>query len=39
MSEEMNKQETMDDYANEINASFDTFRDADMDIWDKLAQM
>lgn len=39
MSEETKKQETMDDYMNEINASFSNFRDDDMLIWDKLAQM
>ena len=38
MSEETKKQETMDDYMNEINASFSNFRDDDMLIWDKLAQ-
>lgn len=39
MSEETKKQETMDDYMNEINASFSNFRDDDMLIWDKLTQM
>lgn len=39
MSEEMKKQESMDDYINEINASFSDFRDDDMQIWDKLVQM
>lgn len=39
MSEEMKKQETMDDYMDEINASFSNFRDDDMLIWDKLEQM
>lgn len=39
MTEEMNKQETMDDFAAEIDASFSSFRDADMDIWDKLEKM
>ena len=39
MSEEMKKQESMDDYINEINASFSDFRDDDMLIWDKLVQM
>ena len=29
MSEEMKKQESMDDYINEINASFSDFRDDD----------
>ena len=33
MSEEMKKQETMDDYMDEINASFSNFRDDDMLIW------
>ena len=36
MSEEIKKQETMDDFAQEIEASFSNFRDADMEIWDKL---
>ncbi|HIZ64833.1 MAG TPA: S1 RNA-binding domain-containing protein [Candidatus Blautia pullicola] len=39
MSEEMKKQESMDDYINEINASFSDFRDDDMQVWDKLVQM
>lgn len=39
MSEEIKKQESMDDYINEINASFSNFRDDDMLIWDKLVQM
>ncbi|MGN0399315.1 MAG: S1 RNA-binding domain-containing protein [Blautia sp.] len=39
MTDEMKKQETMDDFAQEIDASFSNFRDADMEIWDKLAQM
>ena len=39
MSEEIKKQETMDDFAQEIEASFSNFRDADMEIWDKLEQM
>lgn len=39
MSEETKKQESMDDYINEINASFSDFRDDDMLIWDKLVQM
>lgn len=39
MTEEMKKQETMDDYADEINASFSNFRDDDMLVWDKLEQM
>ena len=39
MSEEIKKQETMDDFAQEIEASFNNFRDADMEIWDKLEQM
>ena len=26
----------MDDFAQEIEASFSNFRDADMEIWDKL---
>lgn len=39
MSEEMKKQETMDDYMNEINASFSDFRDDDMLVWDKLEEM
>ena len=39
MSEKTKKQETMDDYMNEINASFSNFRDDDMLIWDKLTQM
>ena len=39
MSEETKKQETMEDYMTEINASFSDFRDDDMLIWDKLAQM
>ena len=39
MSEETKKPETMEDYMNEINASFSNFRDDDMLIWDKLAQM
>lgn len=39
MSEEIKKQESMDDYINEINASFSNFRDDDMLIWDKLEQM
>lgn len=39
MSEETKKQETMEDYMAEINASFSDFRDDDMLIWDKLAQM
>ena len=39
MSEETKKQETMEDYMTEINASFSNFRDDDMLIWDKLAQM
>ena len=29
----------MDDYINEINASFSDFRDDDMQVWDKLVQM
>lgn len=29
----------MDDFAQEIEASFSNFRDADMEIWDKLEQM
>ena len=39
MSEEIKKQETMDDFAQEIEASFNNFRDSDMEIWDKLEQM
>lgn len=39
MSEETKKHETMEDYMTEINASFSDFRDDDMLIWDKLAQM
>ena len=39
MSEEIKKQETMDDFAQEIEASFSNFRDSDMEIWDKLEQM
>ena len=39
MTDEMKKQETMDDYADEINASFSNFRDDDMLVWDKLEQM
>ena len=39
MSEEMKKQETMEDYMKEIDASFSDFRDDDMLIWDKLEQM
>lgn len=39
MSEEMKKQETMEDYMKEIDASFSNFRDDDMLIWDKLEQM
>lgn len=39
MTEEMKKQETIDDYADEINASFANFRDDDMLVWDKLEQM
>ena len=39
MTDEMKKQETMDDFAQEIDASFNNFRDADMEIWDKLVQM
>ena len=39
MSEETKKPETMEDYMNEINASFSNFRDDDMLIWDKLTQM
>ena len=39
MSEETKKPETMEDYMNEINASFSDFRDDDMLIWDKLTQM
>lgn len=39
MSEENKKPETMEDYMNEINASFSNFRDDDMLIWDKMAQM
>ena len=39
MTEEMKKQETMDDYAEEINASFSSLRDDDMLVWDKLEQM
>lgn len=39
MSEEMKKQETMEDFMDEINASFSDFRDDDMLIWDKLEQM
>ena len=34
MSEEMKKQETMEDYMKEIAASFSTFRDDAMLIWD-----
>ena len=30
MSEETKKPETMEDYMNEINASFSNFRDADL---------
>ena len=39
MAEEMKNQETMDDFAKEIDASFESFRDADMDIWEKLEKM
>ena len=39
MSEETKKQETMEDFMEEINASFSKFRDDDMLIWDKLVQM
>ena len=39
MAEEMKNQETMDDFAKEIDASFKSFRDADMDIWEKLEKM
>ena len=39
MSEEMKKQETMEDYMKEIDASFSNIRDDDMLIWDKLEQM
>ena len=39
MSEEMKKQETMEDYMKEIDASFSNFSDDDMLIWDKLEQM
>ena len=39
MSEETKKQETMEDFMEEINASFSNFRDDDMLIWDKLVQM
>ena len=39
MSEELKKQETMEDYMKEIDASFSDFRDDDMLIWDKLEQM
>lgn len=39
MTEEMKKQETMEDFMDEINASFSDFRDDDMLIWDKLEQM
>ena len=35
----MKKQETMEDFMDEINASFSDFRDDDMLIWDKLEQM
>ena len=30
MAEEMKNQETMDDFAKEIDASFESFRDADI---------
>ena len=39
LSAEMKKQETMEDYMKEIDASFSNFRDDDMLIWDKLEQM
>lgn len=39
MSEETKKQETMEDFMEEINASFSNFRDDDMLIWDRLGQM
>lgn len=39
MTEEMKTQETMDDFAAEIDASFQNFRDADMDVWEKLEKM
>lgn len=39
MAEEMKKQETMADFDAEINASFNDFRDSDLEIWDKLEQM
>ena len=39
MAEEMKNQETMEDFAKEIDASFESFRDADMDIWEKLEKM
>ena len=39
MAEEMKNQETMDDFAKEIDAYFESFRDADMDIWEKLEKM
>ena len=39
MAEEMKNQETMDVFAKEIDASFESFRDADMDIWEKLEKM
>lgn len=39
MSEEMKKQESMEEYMKEIDASFSNFRDDDMLVWDKLEQM
>lgn len=39
MSDEIKKQESMDDYMKEIDASFSNFRDDDMLIWDRLSQM
>lgn len=39
MTEEMKKQESMDDFAKELEESFTTFKDEDAFIWDKLEDM
>lgn len=39
MAEEMKKQESMDDFAKELEESFTTFKDEDAFIWDKLEDM
>lgn len=39
MMEEMKKQESMDDFAKELEESFTTFKDEDAFIWDKLEDM